>query len=46
MNEWVKGKLEQSVREAQNALALATAGFRAKLGGAWGRLLWACFAAG
>jgi hypothetical protein len=46
MNEWVKSTLEQFVREAQNALVLATAGFRAKLGGAWGRLLWACFGGG
>jgi hypothetical protein len=30
--------LEQSIRDAQNALASATAGFRAKLGGVWGRL--------
>ena len=46
LNEWVKKTLEQSIREAQNALASATAGFRAKLGGAWGRLLWACFGGG
>ena len=36
----------QSIRGAQNALASATAGFRAKLGGAWGWLLWACFGGG
>jgi len=46
MDGWVRETLEQSIRDAQNALASATAGFRAKLGGAWGRLLWACFAGG
>ena len=46
MDEWVKKTLEQSIRDAQNALASATAAFRAKLGGAWNRLLWACFGGG
>jgi len=46
MDDWVKETLEQSFREAQNALASATAHFRVKLGGAWGRLLWACFGGG
>jgi hypothetical protein len=46
MDDWVRKTLEQSIREAQNALASATASFRAKLGGAWGRLLWACFSSG
>jgi citrate lyase gamma subunit len=46
MNDWVKKTLEQSIREAQNALATATADFRVKLGGAWGRLLWACIGGG
>ena len=46
MNDWVKKTLEQSIREAQNALATATTDFRVKLGGAWGRLLWACFGGG
>ena len=43
MDGWVRETLEQSIRDAQNALASAAAAFRAKLGGAWGRLLWACF---
>ena len=43
MDDWVRKTLEQSIRDAQNALASAAAAFRAKLGGAWGRLLWACF---
>jgi len=38
--------LEQSIRDAQNALASVTAGFRAKLGGAWSRLIWACIGGG
>lgn len=46
MDGWVKKTLDQSIREAQNALASATADFRVKLGGAWGRLLWACFGGG
>jgi hypothetical protein len=46
MDDWVRKILEQSIREAQNELAKATAGFQAKLGGAWGQLLWACFAGG
>jgi hypothetical protein len=46
MDEWVKKTLEHSVREAQTALASATADFRLKLGGAWGRLLWACLGGG
>jgi len=46
MDDWVKKTLEQSIRDAQNALASATEGFRARLGGAWGRLLWACFGGG
>jgi hypothetical protein len=46
MDDWVKKTLEQSIRDAQNALASATEGFRAKLGGVWGRLLWACFGGG
>ena len=46
MDDWVRKTLEQSIRDAQNALASATAAFRAKLGGAWGRLLWACFGGG
>ena len=46
MDDWVRKTLEQSIRDAQNALAAATAGFQAKLGGVWGRLLWACFGGG
>ena len=46
MDDWVKKTLEQSIREAQGALASVTADFRVKLGGAWGRLLWACFGGG
>jgi len=46
MNDWVKKSLEQSVREAQASLASATEDFRLKLGGAWGRLLWACLGGG
>jgi len=46
MDDWVRKTLEQSIHEAQNALASATASFRAKLGGVWGQLLWACFGGG
>jgi hypothetical protein len=46
MDDWMKKTLEQSIREAQKALASATTDFRVKLGGAWGRLLWACFGGG
>jgi hypothetical protein len=42
----VKKTLERSVREAQAALASATADFRLKLGGAWVWLLWACLGGG
>jgi hypothetical protein len=46
MDKWVREDLEKSVREAQRALATATSEFRVKLGGAWGKLLWACFGVG
>ena len=46
MNVWVKKTLEQSVRDAQAALASVTVDFRGKLVGAWGRLLWACIGCG
>jgi hypothetical protein len=46
MNDWVKKSLEQSIREAQAALSSVTADFRVRLGGAWGRLLWACLGSG
>jgi len=46
MDDWVEKTLEQSIRDAQNALASATEGFRAKLGGVWGRFAVACFGGG
>jgi hypothetical protein len=46
MDNWVRKTLEQSIRDAQSALTSATAAFRTKLSGAWGRLLWACFGGG
>jgi hypothetical protein len=46
MDEWVKKDLEKFVREAQRLLATATSEFQVKLGGAWGKLLWACFGGG
>jgi hypothetical protein len=46
MDDWVRKSLDQSVRDAQNTLASAMAGLQAKLGGTWGRLLWACFGGG
>jgi hypothetical protein len=46
MDDWVRKTLEQSIRDAQNALASATADFRTKLSGTWGRLLWACLGGG
>jgi hypothetical protein len=46
MDDWVRKTSKQSIRDAQNTLASVTAGFRAKLGGVWGRLLWACFGGG
>jgi hypothetical protein len=46
MNDWAKRTLEQSICEAQAALASVTADFRLRLGGAWGRLLWACLGGG
>ena len=46
MDAWVKGALEQSIREAQRSLSAVTTDFRVKLGGAWGQLLWGCIAGG
>jgi hypothetical protein len=46
MDAWIKGSLEQSIREAQRSLSAATTDFRLKLGGAWGQLLWGCVAGG
>jgi hypothetical protein len=34
MDEWMKGTLDKSIREAQKSLASVTADFRVKLGGA------------
>src|ERR1700761_246622 len=46
MDEWMTGTLERSVRDAQKSLASVTTEFRAKLGGAWGQLLWGCIGGG
>lgn len=46
MDAWLKGALDQSIREAQRSLSAATTDFRLKLGGAWGQLLWGCIAGG
>jgi citrate lyase gamma subunit len=46
MDEWMKGALDNAVREAQKCLASVTADFRVRLGGAWGQLLWGCIGGG
>ena len=46
MDEWVKKTLEFSMVEAQKALSAANNDFKSRLTGAWGRLLWGCFAGG
>ena len=46
MDAWIKGSLEQSIREAQKSLTAATTDFRLRLGGAWGQLLWGCLGGG
>jgi hypothetical protein len=46
MDDWMKGTLDNSIRDAQKSLAWVTADFRVKLGGAWGQLLWGCFGGG
>lgn len=46
MNTWMKGSLDETIREAQRSLAAATTDFRLKLGGAWGQLLWGCVCGG
>jgi hypothetical protein len=46
MDEWTKGTLDNSIREAQKSLASVTTDFRVKLGGTWGQLLWGCIAGG
>ena len=40
MDDWMKGTLDNSIREAQKSLASVTTDFRVKLGRAWGQLLW------
>jgi citrate lyase gamma subunit len=46
MDVWFKGALDGAIRNAQDALVAVTRDFRVKLGGGWGRLLWACFGGG
>lgn len=46
MDAWMKGSLNQTIRETQGALTSATTDFRVKLGGAWGHLLWGCVGGG
>jgi sensor c-di-GMP phosphodiesterase-like protein len=46
MDEWMKGTLDNSIRDAQKSLAAVTTNFRVKLGGAWGQLLWGCIGGG
>jgi hypothetical protein len=46
MDEWMKGTLDRSIRNAQKSLASVTTDFRIKLGGAWGQLLWGCIGGG
>jgi hypothetical protein len=46
MDEWMKGTLDNSVREAQKSLASVTTDFRVKLGGVWRPLLWGCISGG
>ena len=46
MDEWVKGTLDNSIREAQKSLVSVTTDFRVKLGGPWGQLLWGWIAGG
>ena len=46
MDGWLRGALERSLRNAQEALAAVTLDFRVKLLGAWGYLLWGVFAGG
>lgn len=42
MDSWMKGTVDSSIREAQKSLAAVTSDFKARLGGAWGHLLWGC----
>src|SRR6202167_1990548 len=46
MDEWMKGTLDNSIRDAQKSLAAVTTNFRVNLGGAWGQLLWGCIGGG
>jgi citrate lyase gamma subunit len=46
MNGWLRGALDEAIRNAQDALAAVTLDFRVKLLGAWGYLLWGVFAGG
>ena len=46
MNEWMKGTLDNSIRQAQKSLTSVTTDFRVKLGGAWGQLIWGCIGGG
>ena len=46
MDEWMKGTLDNSIRDAQKSLAAVTTDFRVKLGAAWGQLLWGCIGGG
>ena len=46
MDEWMKGTLDNSIRDAQKSLAVVTTDFRVKLGAAWGQLLWGCIGGG
>ena len=46
MDEWMKGTLDNSIRDAQRSLEAVTTDFRVKLEGAWGQLLWGCIGGG
>jgi citrate lyase gamma subunit len=46
METWIKGALEASIRDAQEALATVTRDFRLSLVGGWGYLLWSVLAGG
>jgi hypothetical protein len=46
MDEWMKGTLDNSIRDAQKSLASVTTDFRVNLRGAWGHLLWGSFGGG
>ena len=46
MDGWLKGALDDAIRNAQEALAAVTRDFRVKLLGPWSCLLWSVFAGG